>query len=198
MRAVVDLSGEPGASSRPAGDVAEAQELHRLFADLAARRDGALEGIYRTTADELYGLALWRSGSQADAADAVQNVFVRLARGTADLATVRDPLSYLRRMIHRAAIDLHRKRVRRPEEPLDAVRFVEADDPSPERKLDAERVSRRLTELPAAQREAIYFRHFTGCSFAEIGRATGVPTFTAASRYRLGIRRLRRLMGVEQ
>ncbi len=196
---MVESSRESGAPSRPAIDTPEAaRELRRLFAGLVARRGGALEGIYRTTADELYGLALWRCGSPADAADAVQDVFVRLARGTAALAEARDPLSYLRRMTHRAAIDLYRKRTRRPEEPLEAVRFVEAEEASPERKLDAEQVSRRLTELPPAQREAIYLRHFTGCSFAEIGRATGVPTFTAASRYRLGMRRLRRLTGVEE
>jgi RNA polymerase sigma-70 factor (ECF subfamily) len=196
---MVKSSRESGASSRPAIDTPEAaRELRRLFCDLAARRDGALEGIYRTTADELYGLALWRSGSPADAADAVQDVFVRLARGIASLAEARDPLAYLRRMTHRAAIDLHRKRARWPEEPLCAVRFVEADEASPERRLDAEQLSRRLTELPPAQREAIYLRHFTGCSFAEIGRATGAPTFTAASRYRLGMRRLRRLTGVEE
>ena len=63
--------------------------------------------------------------------------------------------------------------------------------------VEARRTSRLLLELPPAQREAIYLRHFAGCSFAEIGRATSVPTFTAASRYRLGIRRLRDRMGVK-
>jgi len=127
----------------------------------------------------------------------VQEVFVRLARRPAALRRVRDPLAYLRRMTHRASIDLFRKRARRPEESLETVRFVETRDDSPERRLDAERASRHLRELPPAQREAIYLRHFAGCSFAEIGRATGVPTFTAASRYRLGLRRLRRLTGAE-
>ena len=32
------------------------------------------------------------------------------------------------------------------------------------------------------------------CTFAEIGRIVGVPKFTAASRYRNGIAKLRRLM----
>ena len=69
-----------------------------------------------------------------------------------------------------------------------------------ERALDAvaaKNLPPGLRELPAPQREAIYLRHFAGCSFAEIGKATGVPTFTAASRYRLGMRRLRQLTGVE-
>ena len=54
-----------------------------------------------------------------------------------------------------------------------------------------------LKDLPPPQREALYLRHFAGLTFAQIGRVAGVPTFTAASRYRLGIRRLRRMMGIE-
>ena len=40
--------------------------------------------------------------------------------------------------------------------------------------------------------------HFAGCTFAEIGRITRVPTFTAASRYRLGIKKLRTLLEVSR
>jgi len=192
---MVESDREPGPRRGTPSELGA--ELLRLFGELAAGRDVALEEIYRAAADELYGLALWRSGSPVDAADAVQDVFVRLVRRPAALGRIRDPLAYLRRMTHRAAIDLYRKRARHPEEPLEAVRFVEAEDGSPERRLDAEQASRRLRGLPAPQREAIYLRHFAGCSFAEIGKATGVPTFTAASRYRLGMRRLRQLTGVE-
>jgi RNA polymerase sigma-70 factor (ECF subfamily) len=62
---------------------------------------------------------------------------------------------------------------------------------------DAGRLSVLLRRLPVAQREAVWLRHFAELSFARIGEATGVPIFTAASRYRLGIRRLRMLLGVK-
>ena len=195
VEAMVESDREPG--TRPGVSPEIGADLRRLFGELAAGRDAALEGIYRVAADELYGLALWRNGSPADAADAVQDVFVRLVLRKTALGRIHDPLAYLRRMTHRAAIDLYRKRARRPEESLETVRFVEVEHGSPERRMDAEQASRRLRELPAPQREAIYLRHFAGCSFAEIGKATGVPTFTAASRYRLGMRRLRQLTGVE-
>jgi DNA-directed RNA polymerase specialized sigma24 family protein len=55
-----------------------------------------------------------------------------------------------------------------------------------------------LAGLPLKQRETIYLRHFAGCTFADIGRIVGVPTFTASSRYRLGVHRLRRLMEKER
>ena len=127
----------------------------------------------------------------------VQDVFVRLAAARHRLSSVKDPLAYLRRMTHRAAIDIHRKRSRRREEPIEDCHYLECDEPSAERRAEAERVSRLLSELPPAQRETIFLRDVAGCTLAEIGRATGVPVFTAASRYRLGIRKLRDLLGVK-
>jgi RNA polymerase sigma-70 factor (ECF subfamily) len=173
------------------------ESLRRAFAELAGGDARALEAIYAAVADEIHGLALWRTGSATDAADVVQDVFVALARAASGLGEVQDPLAYLRRMVHRRSIDLHRRRSRRPEEPLGSCDLLESAVESPERQAEARRISRLVARLPAAQREAIFLRHFAGCSFAEIGRATGVPTFTAASRYRLGMRRLKRLAGVD-
>lgn len=176
----------------------DAPELRELFAALAAGRIGALETIYDAAADGLYGLALWRTGSEADAADVVQDVFVRLAGLGRRLAAIDDPAAYLKRMAHRASIDVHRRRKRRREEPVEACRFLECPATAPDRNAEAHHTSKLLAILPPRQREAIYLRDHAGCSFAEIGRITGVPTFTAASRHRLGIRRLRDLMGVKR
>jgi RNA polymerase sigma-70 factor (ECF subfamily) len=172
--------------------------LRELFAALAGGDPNAFEGIYESCASELHALALWRTGSPADAADAVHEVFVRLAGLRLRLKGIQDPLAYLRRMTHRAAVDVHRRNARRRETPIDDCVFVEPTIPSADRELDARRVSRLLRQLPPNQREALYLRHFSACSYAEIGRATGVPTFTAASRCRLGLRRLRILLGVDE
>ena len=154
----------------------------------------ALDGIYDLTAGELYGLALWRTGSRADAEDAVQTVFVRLAGARKRLSAVREPRSYLLAMVHRAAVDLRRgppaRTVPLAEEPV----LLQAITPDPARALDARRASEALQELPAPQREAIFLHHFGGLTFASIGRVTGVPTFTAASRFRHGIAALRRIL----
>jgi len=179
------------------GDHAEtddvAADLTALFARLAAGDLDALGALYDHCAEDLHGLALWRLGCAADAADVVQEVFVRLATRGGRLSRVRDPRAYLLTMAHRAAVDRFRRRAR--EAPLDDL-LVPALEASPELGTDARRASRRLAELPPAQREALYLRHFAGLSFAEIGRVTRVPTFTAASRCRLGLERLRHLLGV--
>lgn len=169
----------------------------RLRAALAAlgRGEGqALGELFDLCGQDLYGLALCRTAHVQDAEDVVQEVFVRLARTRARLGAVRNPRSYLLGIAHRAAIDVLRRR-RRVVELDEALLEPVTDDH--ERAVDAGRLSALLRELPAVQREAVWLRHFAGLSFAEIGDVTEVPTFTAASRYRLGIARLRRKLGVE-
>jgi len=184
--AVRDVAERPSNASRPV-------DLAGAFAAVATGDMDALDAVWEAVAADLYGLALWRTGSREDASDVVQEVFVRLASAGPRLARARDPRAYVLAMAHSAAVDLVRRR--RP--------TVEADDavlepvvPDPGTAADAARASKLVSRLPAAQREAVYLRHFAGMSFGEIGSVTGVPTFTAASRYRLGIGRLRKLMGV--
>lgn len=165
-----------------------------LFDDLAVGRASALEALYDLAAAQLYGLALWRTGSENDAADVVQDVFVRVAEQGAKLAKVRNPKGWLLTVTHRAAVDVTRRRRRRIAEPIEEFPFLAAVDDNSERMLDAARASVLLAGLPDMHRDVVYLRHFVGCTFAEIGKIVGVPKFTAASRYRAGIEKLRRLM----
>jgi RNA polymerase sigma-70 factor (ECF subfamily) len=188
-----EISGTPGAERRLAGASPEAWA--GMFAQVAAGDPAGLEALYRVAARRIFGLALWRTGSVEDASDVVQEVFVRLAEHRDRLAGVADPRAWLLSVAHHVAVDVARRRERRASTPLDEVPHLVAPDRegSP---VDADRASRLLAGLPAAQRDAIYLRHYEECTFAEIGTITGVPTFTAASRYRLGIARLRRLLEV--
>ena len=54
-----------------------------------------------------------------------------------------------------------------------------------------------LTSLPAEQREALALAYFQGRSQSEIAEALGQPLGTVKTRIRLGMRRLRRLLGPE-
>jgi RNA polymerase sigma-70 factor, ECF subfamily len=192
-----DLALAMTTTAQPTSDEAVAgvdARLAMLLAELTAGRLAALDAIYDAVGDDLFGLALWRTGSRDDAADVVQEVMVRLARTRADLGKVRKPRAYLLGIAHRAAIDVLRRRHTTTELDDAFVAAVEVDHGA---GIDAAAVSRLLRDLPAAQREAVYLRHFAELTFAEIGDVTGVPTFTAASRYRLGVGRLRRALGVK-
>jgi RNA polymerase sigma-70 factor (ECF subfamily) len=171
------------------------QDWRRLFADLASGRTAALDDLYNASAAQLFGLALWRTGSEEDAADVVQDVFVKVAEQGRKLAGVRNPKAWLLTVTRRTAVDLLRQRGRRPTESMKACQLLVAADQDLDRRADASKVSASLIQLPSAQRLVIYLRHFADCTFSEIGTILGVPTFTAASRYRLGVARLRKLLG---
>jgi RNA polymerase sigma-70 factor (ECF subfamily) len=188
VEAAPEVDGVPHVPMAP-----DTTELTRAFVALAAGDLEALAALFDACADDLFGLALWRTGSREDAADAVQEVFMRLARRPGRLGRVRNPRAYLLAMAHSAAVDLLRGR-RTTVEATDALLEPVAIDPGG--VVDADRLSGLLRRLPSAQREAVWLRHFAEFSFAEIGEATGVPIFTAASRYRLGLRRLRKMLGV--
>jgi len=171
-----------------------AEDWRGLFADLAAGRLAALDELYDVAAPRLFGLALWRTGSKDDAADVVQDVFVRVAEQGARLTKVRNPRAWIMTVAHRAAIDLVRRRSRHRTEPLEKCAYLIPAADDGERTLEATQVSALLAGLPDTHRVVIYLKHFAGCTFAEIGDIVGVPKFTAASRYRNGIQKLRELM----
>lgn len=172
--------------------------LAGLFRELSLGNMAALDAIYDAMATEMYRLALWRTGNPDDAADVVQSVLVRLAEMRPRLGTIRDPRAYLLAMAHRAAIDRRRGPASRTVPFLEHTALLQAAPGDPDREIDARRASAALERIPAAQREAIFLHHFSGLTFDQIARVTGVPTFTAASRVRNGVRALRRLMGLSR
>ena len=190
MEAVIDGSALPDAGQ--AGTWGEA--LRIPFTELAEGNVDALGTVWEVAGRRLYAVALWRTGNDADARDVVQEVFVRLASRRHDLKEVSSPGVWLLTVAHRAAIDLTRRRAVRAAEPLGSANLVATHATDPHRAAEASRLNGALLELPAPQREAVSLRHLAGHSFREIAAITGVPTFTAASRCRLGLARLRQLL----
>ncbi len=165
-----------------------------VFTALAAGRVRALDELYDLAATDVYRLALWRTGSKEDAEDVVQDVFVKVAEKSRGLDTVRHPRRWLLTVAHRVAIDLCRRRARRDAESVEDIPFLMAPPSAPDRGIEARSLSRLIARLPAKQREVVLLRHFADCTFSDIGRITGVPTFTAASRHRLAVAKLRKLL----
>lgn len=180
------------------GAVADNEEtlLHGLLAEIAGGCRRALERLYHHMAGPVFGLALSRTGSREDAGDVVQETFLRIARQRDRLLNVRRPRVWVLTIAHRLAVDATRRRRRFIDDPDTELPLVEAPARDPGRRVDAARASALLGRLPPKQRAAVYLHHFEGLTFAAIGAVTGVPTFTAASRYRLGIARLRRALEV--
>ena len=173
--------------ARPRDD----RDDHQLFVDLAAGKPEALERLYDRHASSLYRHALALARRQQDAEDLVQAVFVKLATTGAVLSAVGAPAAYLHRMLHTTWLDAHRRRLTGDRIVNEMEQGSHAAGPSVTDAIDLERA---LAELPAEQREVIVLHLIEGFSFREVGRLTGVSLFTAAARYRLATRRLRKTL----
>lgn len=150
----------------------------------------ALGELFERVADDLYGFALWSCGSADVAGDALAALFARLVASRHVLIYVRKPHLYLLRAVSREARRLAKRRDR--DQPFERAPFLLDESAAGlEARYDLQRA---LLRLPRVQREALYLRFFAGLELAEIGRATGVPKFTAASRCRLGLKRLRKIL----
>ncbi len=170
---------------------------HRDAASLRRLVEGdrnALGDLYDAHAGSLFrhGLALTRS--QPDAEDLVQAVFLKLATTGAPLLAVRRPGNYLHRILRTAWSDAGRRPAANLEEQADPDADYRARGSADvtEAALD---VTAAVAGLPAAQREIVNLHLVEGFSFREAGRITGVSMFTAASRYRVALERLREMLG---
>jgi len=163
-----------------------------LLERLAAGEREALADLYDLHADPLFGHGLALTRNRADAEDLVQATFVKLAGLGPAAREIRHLGRYLHRILRSTAIDALRRRAVRDEfvAGLQPV-YLHAGSRSEDSRLALDQA---LARLPLQQREAVVLHLVEGLSFREVGRATGVATFTAASRYRLAMVRLRRLL----
>jgi len=143
--------------------------------------------------DELYTMALRMLASPADAADVVQETFLRAYTRLPELrgASVR---GWLYRVAVNCCHDVQRRVVRRPSEPLEdaAGNVVDLPDPAigPEASaLQRERltaVREALLTVPPVFRAAVVLRDVNDLSYEEISEALRVPIGTVRSRINRG------------
>jgi RNA polymerase sigma-70 factor, ECF subfamily len=170
------------------------KKVNALFKELGGGNWEALEMLYDECARTLYGYAFVHLRNREDSEDVVQEVFVKLMKTKAALKDVKNPQAYLLSMTHRAVVDLRR---RPSDSPLDdEVMDVRDNGQVPVAEKIA--INQAMCALSPEQRAAVYLKEVEGMSFHEIGSVTGTNLFTAASRYRLGLGRLKKFMEVSK
>jgi RNA polymerase sigma-70 factor (ECF subfamily) len=182
-------------------------ENHRataiLVSQIAHGDDRALAQLYDTTSRLVYGLCLRIVRDPSAAEDITLEAYMQLWRTAESYDPVRGTvLAWLLTVVRSRAIDwLRARKARRAdlEETLDGVFDIQDTRPSPESaSIDAGRsriIRDAMTELPKEQRSAIELTYFSGLSHSEIAGQTGLPIGTVKTRIRLGMMRLRELLG---
>ena len=145
--------------------------------------------LYDEHASALYRYAVMILADREAAADALQQVFTRLAdnRPRPDIAE-----HYLRRAIRNECYSMLRRRKHSPVGVSDG--FLEtkaASDEAPEERLA---IQEALRGLPTEQREVVHLKIFEGMTFQEIADVTSESINTVASRYRYAIAKLKELL----
>ncbi len=156
-----------------------------------------LERVYDAHAQALFGYLLNFTRDEQDTRDALQEVFIKIARQPEVLATARDERAFLIRLARNIAIDLMRRRGARHKK--HAQFGIEQISPfAPSADFDQAAFQTRLTaalgELPSEQREVVHLKLWTELTFEQIAATLDISPNTAASRYRYGLDKLRALL----
>ncbi len=174
-----------------------------VLAAIQQRDDAALGVLYDRYGRLAFGLAYRILGEPGVAEDVVQEAFLSVWRRASSFQAGRGSArSWLMSIVHNAAIDRRRGRYRREQTDvqLDDVAYrleTDTDDMFAvvAEGIAAEQVRAALDELPPEQRQAIEMAYFSGLTHQEIAERTGTPLGTVKSRMRLGLKKLRTLLG---
>lgn len=154
----------------------------------------AFRSLYEAYKDRVYSIAFhFFRGDPAAAADATQQVFLKLMttigqfRGDSDFAT------WLHRLVVNTCLDGHRRMSNRKEQGLDGQAPV-ARPASQEREMAQEEIAgsvqKAVGSLPPKLRMPILLRYFEDLSYAQMAAALNCSVGTVASRLSHGQRLL--------
>jgi RNA polymerase sigma-70 factor (ECF subfamily) len=150
---------------------------------------GAFTSLVERYQDELYTMALRLLGTPADAADVVQETFLRAYMNLPKLRAV-SVRGWLFRVAVNAARDVQRRTVRRPSSPLEDGEGKVLELPAPglgpeaaaEARERAVAIREALLALPVDYRVAVVLRDVNDLSYEEIAVVLKVPLGTVKSR----------------
>lgn len=154
--------------------------------------------------DRLVRYAWRRLGDQADAEDAVQEVFVRAFADRSKRRNIARVGPYLYRSVANACAEFQRKRARRRHASLEEVDLeaIPGGGRSPSESAAAAEETRRveglLRRLPKKQAEVIRLRVLEEMRLREIAAVVGCSMDTVSSRLRRAFRKLRKMVARER
>ena len=171
-----------------------------LVVAIGRYREDALAEVYRRHAGAVYGLARRVLADVTAAEEVVQEVFLRLWNQPEKFDPERGSLrSYLLAQSHGRAVDMLRSETsRRRREEREARRTAEAGYDIEREVWDltvAERMKEVVTVLPQEERRAITLAYFGGHTYREVAELLDQPEGTVKSRIRVGLKRMRALLG---
>ena len=155
-----------------------------------------IAALYATHGARLYRYAVLLLADCTAAEDAVQDVFVQLARTFKDRSMSDISFAYLATTLRNTCYSMLRRRRGALIGLATLVGRVGLIEPASADASEEERllIDEALRQLPAEQREVVYLKVFEGLTFQEIADRCGISINTAGSRYRYALEALRRAL----
>jgi RNA polymerase sigma-70 factor, ECF subfamily len=161
-----------------------------------------LAGLFRDHYKGIFRVAYRITGSQSDAEDVLQNVFLRLTPGGARRDFSPNPRAFLYRAAINASLDLLRSRKRANAVPLDVVDFDQSSTlsiPTPADDLaDTELrdlVRQAVAKLEGRAAQAFVLRYYEGYDNSRIAEVLGTSQMVVAVTLHRARTRLRKEIG---
>jgi RNA polymerase sigma-70 factor, ECF subfamily len=171
---------------------------------IAQAQPGALGDLYDRYGRLVFSLALHITGDYASAEEVTQDVFTQVWRWGSSYDPAQGRLvSWLASIARHKAIDRLRQQRVRPEghsTSLEDDLFTRPDEdaavePAVELNQQRQRVRAALRQLSAEQRQCLELAYFQGMTQQEIASVLNQPLGTVKTRIRLGMIRLREMLG---
>lgn len=176
-----------------------------LVSAVAAGDESALGQLYDRYASAIFGLTLRIAGQREVAEELTQEAFLRVWRKASSFQATRGAFApWLFGIAHNLAIDEIRRGKARPqpvydseERPIFATISDESTSVEDAAWLSEQRglIQQALDELPGEQREVLTLAYYGGLTQREIAERLGSPLGTVKTRARLGLMKLRELLG---
>ena len=163
-----------------------------LQARLARGDQAAFAELYDAYADRVGHYLLVRLSSRDDADDVLQETFLRLARLRHKLAKVDNLVAYVFAVARNEAARLAASNARRQrkQEPLESADLFCCQSSDADAREAAEIVATAMNHLSDDMREIVELKTYAGLTFQQIGRVTGLPQGTVATRYRSALAKM--------
>lgn len=170
-------------------------ELAGMLEAVAQGDRSAFARLYDRTSSKLYGIGLRLLGSESEAEELLQDVYVTVWQKADRFdAAKASPITWLAVLARNKGIDRLRKRSTKSE-PIEAAVHVEDDSPLPfelvNRAQEAGRLWDCLDELDERPRAMIRAAFLDGATYPELAEREGVPLGTMKSWIRRAMQRLR-------
>lgn len=178
--------------------VPESKVSESLLVKISSGDKSAVSDCVNRYGGLVWSLARRVTNSQADAEDAVQEIFISLWKSASRFdASKSSEMTFVAMIARRRLIDLNRKQQTASRslssQSVDTVDPVTLNDPSDQVELsdEASEAIRVLNDLPGDQQEAIRLSIFNGLTHHQIAERMNLPLGTIKTHIRRGLVKVR-------